>query len=590
MPVASHRIRYLVLAFVLAWLALTLLTRPAHGAWSADPVEVHATTALCPMVSAADDGHLGAIIVWQENTATGGMLKAQHLLANGALDPAWSGPALVSTMDITRAAIGAVSDRDGGAFVWWMENAQLFLTRVSRAGVVDAAWPARGRSLGTLSTLNLRPSVAADGIGGIYLAWLGGVLADAAPRAVHLGPTNTGAGGWPNGVKVLGTTPGVFESVNSLAIDAASDGGLWLTIATTDLSTFEPAPGEVRLARYTSAGLPASGWDARGVTLAPFRGDLLTNSGQWGPTPRMGLVAVANSVGAAAFVMWTAVAGDGTGMIQLPEFRLVRVLGDGAIAPGWAPDGLLVGGLDLYTWPDLGSPASLRVLADGSGGVFEGVPIYGTEGYSAMRFTRRSASGAVEPGGITTDQSGLVIASRGDGGMFAATFFPSGPYGPYSPSAYISATQSAPGGSYTEWHDEPVLDWYGDVGLAATGDGGAIFAWSQVRERFGVFAIRLGPAGAVTDVTPTPVVGPPSLRVRFVRGSGVHAVASFSGSPRLSLSLHDLAGRRVAAVSSDATLGAEVVFPGTRELPGGVYFARASDGTRERRARVIVLR
>jgi len=588
MPIASHRIRRFVSGLMLGLTAL-LFARAAQGTWGADPVQVHATTASCPAVAACDDAHYGAIVVWQENTATGGLLEARHLLANGDLDPTWSAPAVLSTMDIARTKIGAVSDRTGGAYVWWMENAQLFLTRVSPAGVVDAAWPARGRSLGTLSTPNLRPCAAADGAGGIYLAWLGGVFADAAVRAVHLGPTNIGAGGWPNGAKVLGATPGVFESVNSFAIDAAPDGGLWLALATTDLGTFEPAPGEVRLARYTSAGLPASGWDARGITLAPFRGDLLTNSGEWGPTPEMGLVAVANDSGTAAFVMRAVVTGDGAEVIQLQEFRLVRVLGDGAIAPGWAPDGLFVGGLDLNAWPDLGVSGSLRALADGRGGVFEGVPVYGTEGYSAIAFTRRSGSGAVQPGGITTGQYGLEIASRGDGGMFAATFFPSGPYGPYSPIAYITATQSAPGGYFTEWHDEPVLDWYGDVGLASTGDGGAIFAWSQVRERLGVYAIRLGPAGAVTGVPPTPVTGPPTLSVRFVRGEGVHAVASFSGSPRLALSLHDVAGRRVAASSSDATLGADVVMPGTRDLPGGIYFARASDGTRVLNARVLVI-
>ena len=588
MPIASHRIRRFVSGPTLGLTAL-LLARAAQGAWGLDPVQVHATTASCPAVAVCDDAHYGAIVVWQENTATGGLLEAHHLLANGDLDPTWSAPAVLSTMDIARTALGAVSDRAGGAYVLWMENAQLFLTRVSPAGAVDAAWPARGRSLGTLATPNLRPRAAADGAGGIYVAWLGGVFADAAPRVVHLGPANTGAGGWPNGVKVLGTTPGVFESVNSFAIDAAPDGGLWLALATTDLSTFEPATGEVRLARYTSAGLPASGWDARGVVLAAFRGDLLTNSGEWGPTPKMGLVAVANDGGSAAFVMRSVVAGDGAGMIQLPEFRLVRVLSDGAIAPGWAPEGLFVGGLDLYGWSDLGWFGSLRALPDGRGGVFEGVPVYATEGYSAIEFTRRSGSGGVEPGGITTEQYGLEIASRGDGGMFAATFFPSGPYGPYSPIAHITATQSVPGGYFTEWHDQPVLDWYGDVGLAATGDGGAIFAWSQVRERLGVYAIRLGPAGAVTGVPPTPVTGPPTLRVRFVRGEGVHAVASFSGSPRLALSLHDLAGRCVAASSSDATLGADVVLPGTRDLPGGVYFMRASDGTRTLNARVIVL-
>jgi hypothetical protein len=108
-------------------------------------------------------------------------------------------------------------------------------------------------------------------------------------------------------------------------------------------------------------------------------------------------------------------------------------------------------------------------------------------------------------------------------------------------------------------------------------------------DRQGIYAVRLGQAGAVTSVPPTPVIGPPSLRVRFVRGDGVHAVASFSGSPRLTFALHDLAGRRVAAMSSDATLGADRVFPGTRALPGGVYFAQASDGARVLHARVIVL-
>jgi len=41
-------------------------------------------------------------------------------------------------------------------------------------------------------------------------------------------------------------------------------------------------------------------------------------------------------------------------------------------------------------------------------------------------------------------------------------------------------------------------------------------------------------------------------------------------------------------VENDATLGADVVLPGTRDLPGGVYFARAGDGTRVLNARVIV--
>ena len=104
MPFASHRTRFLILALLLSSLGVLLLTRPANGGWSADPVEVHATTALCPLVSVCGDDADGSIVTWQENTAGGGLLKARRLLASGALDPAWAAPL-------------AVSDRDGIYFV-----------------------------------------------------------------------------------------------------------------------------------------------------------------------------------------------------------------------------------------------------------------------------------------------------------------------------------------------------------------------------------------------------------------------------------------------------------------------------------------
>ena len=63
MPYATHRARYFIVALLVTWFGLMLLTRPAHGGWSADAVEVHATSALCPLVSACDDGSRGAIVV-----------------------------------------------------------------------------------------------------------------------------------------------------------------------------------------------------------------------------------------------------------------------------------------------------------------------------------------------------------------------------------------------------------------------------------------------------------------------------------------------------------------------------------------------
>ena len=599
MPTVTHRFRFAVVAAVLVWLALVLLTRPAHGGWGVEPVQVHATGERCPIVAACDDGHYGAIIVWQEDAASGGLLKARHLLAGGDVDPGWAAPAVVSTADVARVAAGAVSDLAGGAYVWWMEGAQLFLTRLSPAGVVAPGWPALGRSLGDLTASRNRPSVEADGSGGIYLAWVGGSLGSVTSvRAIHLGPANTGAGGWPTGPRELGTTAQVLEIVNSAAIAAATDGGLWLALATTDHSGPDLAPGEVRVARFTSAGLPKVGWDARGVPLAQFRGELLSASPGWGQTPGMGLVAIAGDGGSGAYVMRSLVSADGGGRVMVPEFRLLRVLGDGAVAAGWPPEGLVVGETSFDT-SDLGFDASLRALADGRGGVFAGVLDIVSEGGSQIEFARWSPDGTSQPGGIPVRIKGIEVVSRGDGGMFGASFFPYGASGPFSPAALIAVAQSPPGGGFFEGHDQPVAEWFGDVGLTATGDGGAIFAWSQKFVRYGIYAVRLGPGGVVTGVPPTPVVGPLSLRLRFVRGEGVHASvvaplsplgkAAIAGSLRVALSLLDVAGRRVSSLASDGALGADVLLPDTQDLPGGVYFAVAHGGGRELHARVIVL-
>jgi len=76
----------LLAAFVLA------LTFPcaALANWSSEPVTVTPTTASIPLVEACTDGAYGSFVVWQEETAPGvGVLRAQHLLATGDLDPAW---------------------------------------------------------------------------------------------------------------------------------------------------------------------------------------------------------------------------------------------------------------------------------------------------------------------------------------------------------------------------------------------------------------------------------------------------------------------------------------------------------------------
>jgi hypothetical protein len=265
--------------------------------------------------------------------------------------------------------------------------------------------------------------------------------------------------------------------------------------------------------------------------------------------------------------------------------RVQRVGAAAAIAPGWPAGGIGTPPLAGFPAVDGSSAAtSLALFSDLTGGAFVGRP--GTYDHgSDYGFKHVDAGGGSLGEDVRVFADRVESQPRGDGGVVVASFFPTGPYGPYSPAAYLQVGQSDPGGWFSEYHDQPVIEWYGDIGLTTTGDGGSIFAWSQVHERLGIFAIRMNPAGIVTGVPPGGV--PRALRIWFTPGDGIR-VAGGAGAP-ISLHLHDVTGREVARGESDGASSAWNV-PGTRDLPAGVYFARARDGVRTLGAKVLVLR
>ena len=592
MPLSSRRIRlgaYVVLAAAIGVLSLV---RPAHAGWSADPVQVHATTALCPAVASAADGSGGAVIAWQENGATGGVIRMQHLLASGDLDPAWSGPVPVTDYSTPRTVLGAVSAGAGGVYIWWMEYSALYLQRITRIGTVAPGWPARGRLITWLLSPDYRPSLAPDGSAGIYIGILASPVNDPSYEVSivvrHLNASGGPVDGSPVAGRIYPQGHGRWLwSISSFAMDPVPDGGLWL--AWHRLGTSNSGAGDLSVLQLTSGVLPAAGWGADGDSLAPF---YLTHPMTDSPLPNAPYgseVGVAHDGSGGAFVLSRQPLLNTINLEMDIENSLRHVDGSGSPASGWTPDGVILSTGPEYVPGGTTAEAAVRALADEHGGVFTGLPFYPTEFSSTVNFSRRSAAGNALPGGVDVAQQGIEFAPRGDGGMFVASFKPSGSTGANDADANISVSQSSPDAGYFESKPSGATIRYGDIALTATGDGGAIFAWSQLIDRQGIYAIRLGQAGPVTGVPPTPVIGAPSLRARFVRGEGVHAVASFSAAQHVSLGLYDVAGRRVASLASDATLGADVVFPGTRDLPGGVYFARASDGTCELHASVVVL-
>jgi hypothetical protein len=573
-------------AILLLLAALLLAPRPAYGGWSAEPVQVHSTTAECPQVAACGDAAYGAVVVWQELTSGNtGVLRAQHLLATGDVDPAWSVPASVCADVTARSAIGAVSDGFGGAYIWWLEASMLRLTRVGPDGLLASGWPAGGRLIGTQANAASRPTVLADGAHGVYVAWLQPVVSSeilAQFRVTHLGPSNSGADGCPPGGRTIGWTGEQTEYVNTASIGLAPDGGLWAAWGTT---VVDPVlwlqPGDWRLTRLLPSVQAAPGWTMRGVSTGVFHGESLDPNGELIAPPAT-LVGTATDGADGAYVV--------NGMPwETPSVR--RYVADGSVAPGWPAAGFPLG-WGVFYGVDAGGPAevSLRALPDAHGGVWAGFPQFYDHG-TDYAFQRFAANGATTIGSrVGTSILGLDYARNSDGSVFVASCHPNGPYGPMDPNAYVSACGGSSAPTYLEYHDEILMHWYGDEGIAPSDDGGAILVWSQAHERFGIFAVRLGATGLVTEVPPSATTGP-RLALRFTPGAGVRARATFGVAGRAQCALHDVAGRIVAGGSLDVTPGVrEWTIPDTAGLPAGLYFASVSGAGEGRTARVIVIR
>ncbi len=140
-----------VLASCLLVCALAL---PAWAQWY--PTGVPVATALADQSAAvtAPDGSGGLYVVWQDyrNGGVGNALfdiYAQHILATGAIDPAWTpGGMPVCTLPEAQTKPSILADGAGGAFVTWLDRRGVshnvaYMTRLTPAGL-HPAWPANG--------------------------------------------------------------------------------------------------------------------------------------------------------------------------------------------------------------------------------------------------------------------------------------------------------------------------------------------------------------------------------------------------------------------------------------------------------------
>src|SRR5260221_8634878 len=119
----------LLTAVVAAILATTLA--PPEPASARDVSVSRANVALCVAPdrqtnpTMIPDGQGGAIVAWQDHRSGRNWdIFAQHLLAGGALDPAFGGRQgmVISSAPNDRANPAITSDGAGGAIITWQDN------------------------------------------------------------------------------------------------------------------------------------------------------------------------------------------------------------------------------------------------------------------------------------------------------------------------------------------------------------------------------------------------------------------------------------------------------------------------------------
>jgi flagellar hook capping protein FlgD len=159
-------------------LMLSISSRPATAAWPHNPsvnLAVCTASSKQSQPTIVGDGAGGAIIAWLDRGSDRD-IYAQHVLASGTVDPAWpvNGRALCTAAN-DQISPKIVTDGVGGAIVTWQDsragNNDVYAQHVLASGAVDPAWPLNGRALCTAPDNQNAPTIVADGSGGAIVTW-----------------------------------------------------------------------------------------------------------------------------------------------------------------------------------------------------------------------------------------------------------------------------------------------------------------------------------------------------------------------------------------------------------------------------------
>jgi hypothetical protein len=560
---------------------------------------------------AAPDGAGGAFVAWEDNRTDVADVYAQHLLAGGAIDPAWPAADLpVAVGNYNQYQPAVAPDGSGGMLVVWQDdrnaqqvsNLDIYAQRVSGSGV--PLWTPNGLGVCVATGDQFRPRVIGDGLGGAYLAWEDNRTGRSHIYSQHLAADGSIAAGWPVDGLPVGNPGAVGAAYEP---ELVSDGAGGVIIAWT--TSPQGAVFHTIALRLLANGAVAPGWAANGVPLCNL---LQTQDLPAVVSDRAGGAIVvwhdfrdiqnplgtydlyAQRISASGVPMWTtngvpvctapgspdapvAVSDDQGGLIAAwsdprgadKDIYALRLLADGSRAPGWNADGspiCTVGGdqHDPVIVPD-GFLGAIIAWTDSRPGPRTQIPdIYAAktidEGVVPVAVSLVSA--AAEPGRVRLEWR--------------------------LPGAGIPARV---------WRREADAPWSAIADLASSGDGGVRFDDRDViagatygyrlgvpadgGERFGgetAVTVPAGAAFALEGARPNPAVD--ALAVAF----------SLPDATLARLEVLDPSGRLIAARAVEGAGRQVLRLAGPGAIAPGLYLVRLTQHGRALTARVVMVR
>jgi hypothetical protein len=415
-----------------------------------------------------------------------------------------------------------VADGSGGAFVAASENRgsgmRVYVQHVDAH--MEIVWPADGVRVSLEEVPQRYPSMADDGAGGVFVAWLASTV-----RLQHV--LGDGQLAWATEVAPSAT--------GTRAPILVADGVGGVFVAWGDVANFAISGIDLYVMRYTASGSPHPDWSSGALVVSEADG----NQGD-----SQQIQGVEDGSGG-AILAW----GDGRDVAVNGSDIYAQRMGPGPVTH-WAEDGVPV-----VATPGEQYGFQMALAPDGTGGVFVAWTDHrsasGSDGY-AQHMTASGNADWMENGVVVASEEEPEFILPGDlvadglDGVFVASYGDSG--------GHLSRLAAADGSPTNGW---PV-SFVGRVPLlVGDDDGGAIVVWNTGSPgSYRVRGNRYSNDASLVGVEPAAS----AVRLRSTGPNPTPAEVIFEIElpfpDQVSVDVYDIAGRRVRRLSSGIALAA----------------------------------